>query len=266
MVIIAVPMLAIVGVSLESLSEIDQWSVVPRHFLWRNYVEAWNSIGLGSFLLHSVIVAVSCVVIVVIVAVGFAYILARFRFRLRSTLALGILVGQLIPGVTVLLPIYVLYADAETTIHLQLIGGFNGLILVDAAAAIPLAVWLLISQFEGIPRELDEAAVMDGASSTRTLFSVLVPVLLPGIAVVGIFSFLAAWNDVLFASVLTSEATRTVAVGLQEYVISAGSSGGAVLWNELMAAALVSAVPAVVFFLVAQRYIVRGLTAGAVRG
>ena len=264
-VIIGVPVVAIAGVSLESLAQVDNGDVLSGFHL-DNYVQAWSSIGLGYFLLHSLVVAVSCVAIVVVVAVGMAYVLARFAFRLRSAMALGMLVGQLIPGVSVLLPIYVLYADAQSTLHLDLIGGLLGLILIDAATAIPLAVWLLMSNFDGVPRELDEAAVVDGATRTRALLQVLVPVMLPGIAVVGIFSFLAAWNDVLFASVLTSDSTRTVAIGLEEYIISNGSGSGAVLWNELMAAALISAVPAVVFFFAAQRFVVNGLTAGAVRG
>lgn len=264
-VVIGVPVVAIAGVSLESLAQVDNGDVLSGLHL-NNYLQVWSSIGLGSFLLHSLAVAVSCVGIVLVVAVGMAYVLARFTFKLRSAIALGMLVGQLIPGVTVLLPIYVLYADAQSTLHFQLIGGLLGLILIDAATAIPLAVWLLMSHLEGVPRELDEAAVVDGASRARVLLQVLVPVILPGIAVVGIFSFLAAWNDVLFASVLTSDSTRTVAIGLEEYVISNGSGSGAVLWNELMAAALISAVPAVVFFFAAQRLVVNGLTAGAVRG
>lgn len=264
-VVIGVPVVAIAGVSLESLAQVDNGDVLSGFHL-NNYAQAWSSIGLGFFLLHSLMVAVSCVGIVLVVAVGMAYVLARFTFKLRSTIALGMLVGQLIPGVTVLLPIYVLYADAQSALHLQLIGGLLGLILIDAATAIPLAVWLLMSHLEGVPRELDEAAIVDGATRARVLLQVLVPVILPGIAVVGIFSFLAAWNDVLFASVLTSDSTRTVAIGLEEYVISNGSGSGAVLWNQLMAAALISALPAVAFFFAAQRFVVNGLTAGAVRG
>lgn len=267
-VIIGVPVIVIVGVSLESLRAADAGGVVPRQPLFANYVDAWSRVRLGAFMWHSLVVALSCVAIVVTVAVGMAYVLARFRFRFRSSLAIGIMVSQLIPGVTVLLPIYVLYAELQAVMHIQLIGGFAGLILVDAGTAVPLAVWLLMSQFEAVPRELDEAAVVDGATHTRALVSVLVPAILPGLAVVGIFSFLAAWNDVLFASVLTSYSSRTVAVGLQEYVIAGSGGGGvgSVLWNELMAAALTSAVPVVGFFFLAQRYVVSGLTAGAVRG
>lgn len=266
-VMIGAPLVVIVGVSLESLGRVDGGSIIPRRLLWQNYVNAWESIRLPAFLWHSLVVALSCVVLVVVVAVGMSYVIARFRFKFRSSLAVGILVSQLIPGVTVLLPIYVLYAALGSTLHVQLIGNFPGLILIDAGTAIPLAVWLLISQFESIPRELDEAAFVDGATHTRVLVYVLIPTILPGLAVVGIFSFLAAWNDVLFASVLTTSATRTVAIGLQEYVIAgSGGGAGAILWNELMAASLISAVPAVAFFFVAQRYVVSGLTAGAVRG
>lgn len=267
-VVIGVPVVVIIGVSLESLRAADAGDVVPREPLLANYLHAWQQVGLAAFMWHSLVVALSCVVLVIVVSVGMAYVLARFRFRLRSSLAIGIIVSQLIPGVTVLLPVYVLYADLQSVLHVQLIGGFVGLILVDAGTAVPLAVWLLISQFEAVPRDLDEAAVVDGATHTRALVSILLPTILPGLAVVGIFSFLAAWNDVLFASVLTSHASRTVAVGLQEYVIAGSGGGGvgSVLWNELMAAALISAVPAVVFFFLAQRYVVSGLTAGAVRG
>jgi ABC-type glycerol-3-phosphate transport system permease component len=131
--------------------------------------------------------------------------------------------------------------------------------------ALPFATWLLLSYFGNIPLDLEEAALVDGATRYQVLTRVVLPLLLPGLVVAFVFSFLLAWSDVLFASVLTVENTRTLAVGLQAYT-AAGESGAPVYWGQLMAASLMSEVPIVAIFLVVQRYIVSGLTGGAVKG
>ncbi len=264
-VISLIPILEMVVVSLEPMSSVESGSWLPQGWDWSNYGQAFHTVRLFAYTIHSLIVSVSSVIITVIVAVGVAYILARFHFRYRSVLAAAILVTQMIPAVALLLPIYILYANVQTLTGLHLIGSFPALIMAEVSIATPLAVWLLISGLAAIPREMDEAAFVDGATHLGVLWRVLLPIALPTLAAVGIFSFLSAWNDILFASVLTDHATRTLAIGLQEYVSPGGSgSSGLVLWNQLMAGALMSAAPAVAFFLGAQRFLVRGLSSGAV--
>ena len=121
------------------------------------------------------------------------------------------------------------------------------------------------SYFRGLPTELEEAGLVDGCSRAQVLAHIVLPLAVPAVVVTLIFAFLLAWNEVLFASVLTNDATRTLGIGLQGYLAS-GEAGGQVYWNQLMGASLVSSIPAVVLFLAVQRFIVQGLTHGAVRG
>ena len=264
--LVLIPIAEMIVVSLDPMSAVESGQFIPKVLDWGNYLAAWSTVRLWAFLWHSIVVSLSSALLALVLSIMIAFVLARFKFRLRSALALSILVTQMIPAVSLLLPIYILYATLQASLGIPIIGTFYGLIAVDTGTALPLATWLLFSTLVGIPKELDEAAMIDGAHSWKILIKIVVPLALPGLVVAGIFSFLAAWNDILFASVLTGHATRTLAVGLQEY--SAGGSGGtgSILWNQLMAAAVISALPAVGLFLFAQRYLINGLTMGGVRG
>ena len=263
-VIVLSPIVEMVFISLSPMSSIDSGALMPVHWMWSNYVDAWSTVNLLAYLLHSILVSVVSTFFTVAIALALSFVLERFYFRFRSALAKMILFSQMIPGIALLLPIYLLYSTLQNATHTSIIGTFPALISVYVGISIPLATWLLIGALSGIPKELDEAAYMDGASNLTLLVKVLVPIALPGIAVAAIFSFLGSWNDLLFSSVMTDNATRTLAIGLQEYV-GAGNGGGVLLWNQLMAAAVMSSIPAVLFFLAAQRLIVQGLSAGAVR-
>ena len=263
-VISLMPIAEMAIVSLEPMSQIESGRLIPKTLEWRNYLRAFQTVRLFAFTWHSLVVAGSSMLLVLCIALMMGFVLSRFHFRFRSTMAAAILVTQMIPAVALLLPIYVLYSNLQTFTNLHIIGSFPALILMEMAIASPLAVWLLISGLSTIPVELDEAAFIDGATKLGVLIRILVPMALPTLAAAAIFSFRSAWNDILFASVLTDHATRTLAIGLQEYVSAGGSgSSGLVLWNQLMGAALMSSIPVVVFFLIAQRFLVSGLTAGA---
>ncbi len=126
--------------------------------------------------------------------------------------------------------------------------------------SLPFAIWMLVGYFDSIPRGLDESAQVDGASPLRTLLQVILPTALPGIVAVAVYAFMTAWGEVLFASVMTNDSSRTLAVGLQSYATEQD-----VYWNQVMAASLVVSIPVVVGFLALQRHFVAGLTAGAVK-
>lgn len=264
-VIVMVPVTQMVMMSLESMSNIESGAWLPRRIYWSNYVAVFHTIRITAFIMHSVLVAVSSVVVTVLVATGMAYVLNRFKFRLRSTFAVALLVTQMVPAVTLLLPIYVFYANAQTVSGLHIIGSFPGLIAAQVAISLPLTIWLIIPAFDSVSPEIDEAAMVDGANNLTILIRVVAPLAAPGMVAAGIFSFLASWNDVIFASVLTNHATRTLAIGLQEYVNGGSGGSGLTLWNQLMAAAVISTILPVVFFFFAQRFLTRGLTLGAVK-
>ncbi|MGW4027335.1 carbohydrate ABC transporter permease, partial [Streptomyces sp. NPDC005009] len=141
-----------------------------------------------------------------------------------------------------------------------LFGSRVGLILTYLTFSLPFSIWMLIGYFDSVPRDLDEAAKVDGCGPLGALFRVIVPAAVPGIVAVAVYAFMTAWGEVLFASVMTNDTTRTLAVGLQGY-----STQNDVYWNQIMAASLVVSLPVVAGFLLLQRYLVTGLTAGAVK-
>lgn len=164
------------------------------------------------------------------------------------------------PGILFLLPLYLLFVYADQNLGTNLVGTRTGLIVTYLTFSLPFAVWMLVGYFDTVPRDLDEAAKVDGAGPLRTLLQIIVPAATPGIVAVCIYAFMTAWGEVLFASVLTDTETRTLAVGLQAYSTEAN-----VYWNQVMAASLVVSVPVVAGFLLLQRFLITGFTAGAVK-
>jgi multiple sugar transport system permease protein len=164
------------------------------------------------------------------------------------------------PGVLFLLPLFLIFTNLGNTLGIQLVGSWLGLIITYLTFTLPFSIWMLAGYFETIPRELDEAAMVDGSGPMGALFRVILPSARPGLVAVGIYSFMTAWGEVLFASVMTNGLGSTLAVGLQQY-----STQTNVYWNQIMAASLVVSIPVVIAFLVVQRQFVAGLTAGAVK-
>jgi multiple sugar transport system permease protein len=196
--------------------------------------------------------------------VSTAYVLVRFRFLGRLTILRGLLALQSIPGTLLLLPVFVVFANIASATGVQVIGTRWGLFVTYLTFALPFSTWVMVTYLRGLPKELEEAARIDGASSGRILRSVVLPLSWPGIVVSAIFAFLLGWNDVLFSTIMTTPNTRTVAVVLQ--VLGTAQEGGAVpIYGQMMAASIVCAVPVVALYLVFQRYLVGGLTAGSVK-
>ncbi|HYH04464.1 MAG TPA: carbohydrate ABC transporter permease [Bacillota bacterium] len=185
-----------------------------------------------------------------------AYSISRFRFKFRKAFMVIVLCTQMVPGVLLVGPYFKV---------LNLFGLYNthiGLILGYIAVALPFCTWMLKGYYDSIPKELDEAALVDGCGKVRTFFQVILPLSTPGMVATGIFSFLLAWGDLLWALCLTSsEDVATVTLGI------ANSVGEyRVVWPALMAAALIACVPSVVFYSFLQKYIVGGMTNGGVKG
>lgn len=265
MVFILIPIGYLLMLSVTPDVEITSGHLIPTHWEFANYVKMWSTVSLAGGLLNSVIIAGSASVAAVILAVGAAYVLTRFTFLGRRPYLYGLIGLQTVPGVMLLLPIFVLFASAQTILHVRFIGTYQAVILTYLTFALPFATWLMVSYLGSIPVDLEEAALVDGATRLQALWHVIVPVALPGMVVSLVFSFLTGWNDVLFASVLTSPSTRPVSVLLQS--LGSAQEGGALpLYGQLMGAAVISALPVVVLYLVFQRYLIGGLTAGGVKG
>ncbi|MFZ0216106.1 MAG: carbohydrate ABC transporter permease [Candidatus Dormiibacterota bacterium] len=237
--------------------------IIPTTWQWHTFVDIWQAVSLATYLQNSLIISIATGACASIVALGSGYVVARFRFRFRGLFRTSLLASLTVPGILLLLPLYVIFVIIFHTIGLQLVGTYYGVVITYMAFALPFAIWMLNVYIIGLPIDVEEQALVDGATRLQVLRWITLPLTLPGLVVTFIFSFLLSWNDVLFASVLTSSSTRTLGVGLQYYL---SENYALPKWNQLMAASIVSALPAVILFLVVQRHIVTGLAHGSVKG
>ncbi|WP_055585211.1 carbohydrate ABC transporter permease [Peterkaempfera griseoplana] len=232
----------------------------PTSLTLAPYSDMWHTVPLARYFANSAVVSCAATAASVVIALAAAYALSRYRFRGRGTFLGVVLSTQMLPGILFLLPLFLIYVNLERHLGVQLYATRTGLALTYLTFSLPFSVWLLTGYLESIPRELDEAARVDGASPPVVLLRIIVPAAAPGIAAVAVFAFMTAWGEILFASVLTDESTRTLSVGLQSYATQSN-----VYWNQVMAASLVVSAPVVAGFLALQRYLVRGMAAGAVK-
>lgn len=260
------PVLYMILISLTPESQIEGGaSLIPSAFDPSTYSQLWQTVDLATYIRNSLIISVCTAAIATILALGAAYVLARFAFRGNGIFRISLIALQAVPSIMLLLPLFVVYVAIQDTLRVSLIGHYPIVILTYMTFALPFATWLMLSYVSGIPAEMEESALVDGASRMGVLRFIVLPLALPGMVVTFVLSFLPSWGDVLFASVLTSPDTRTVAVGLQEY-IAGGEAGGTIYWNQLIGASLISSIPIIVLFLLFQRFITGGLTAGALKG
>jgi multiple sugar transport system permease protein len=261
---IAVPVLFIIFGSLNSDVAVARGDYFPTEFTWANYSKIWSTVALGRGLANSLLIAGTVAAASAAAALSTAYVLVRFRFRGRISILRGLLALQSIPGTLLLLPVFVVFSNIASSTGLQIVGTRWGLFVTYLTFALPFSTWVMVTYLRGLPKELEEAARIDGASNTTILRKIVLPLAWPGIVVSAIFAFLLGWNDVLFASILTTPNTRTAAVVLQ--TLGASQEGGAIpVYGQMMAASIVCAVPVVAVYLIFQRYLVGGLTAGSVK-
>lgn len=232
----------------------------PYYFQWRNFVDLWRYIDFGRYLFNSFIVCGSVMIIAMVLASLGGYALARYEFPGRSTFGYSVLATQMIPGIMLLLPIYLMYVNIAKSTGLVIKGTYLGLILTYAAYFVPFSIWILRGFFASIPKELEEAALIDGCGPFKAFFRIIVPSAMPGIVATGVYVFLSAWDELMFAWVLTSEKTYTIPVGIRLFVGNFQNR-----YDLMMAAATVSTLPVMFLFFLMQKQIVSGLTAGAVK-
>jgi multiple sugar transport system permease protein len=261
---VLIPTAYIVLASLNTDLGVAEGEFWPSSFSLESYSKIWTTANLATGLLNSIIVAGFTAVASALLGTMTAYVLVRYTFVGRVTILRGLVGLQSVPGTLMLLPVFVLFSSAGNYLGIQVVGTRWGLFIAYLTFALPFSTWVMVTYLRGLPRELEEAGRVDGASAMRILFRIIIPLSLPAIVVSGIFAFLLGWNDVLFASVLTRPETQTAAVALS--VFGATQEGGAVpIYSQVMAAALVTAAPVVLLYLIFQRYLVGGLTAGGVK-
>ncbi|MDQ0791854.1 multiple sugar transport system permease protein [Streptomyces sp. B1I3] len=260
-VFVVLPVFVMVTSSLKPLEDVSgkfQW--IPSGLTISPYFDIWDTVPLADYFMNSLVVAGTATVCSVVIAVFAAYAVSRYNFRGKRVFTVTVLSTQMFPGILFLLPLFLIYVNIGNATGIALFGSRGGLILTYLTFSLPFSIWMLIGYFDSVPRDLDEAAKVDGCGPLGALFRVIVPAAIPGIVAVAVYAFMTAWGEVLFASVMTNDTTRTLAVGLQGY-----STQNDVYWNQIMAASLVVSLPVVAGFLLLQRYLVTGLTAGAVK-
>lgn len=255
------PVLVMLSSSLKPLADVQgpfRW--IPSTITFRPYIDIWTTVPLARYFVNSLIVAIGATACSVPIAILAAYAVSRYRFKGRRLFTVTVLSTQMFPGILFLLPLFLIFVNIGDATGIELYGSSFGLVITYLTFSLPFSIWMLVGYFDSIPRDLDEAALVDGCSPVGALVRIVLPAAVPGIIAVSVYAFMTAWGEVLFASVMTDEATRTLAVGLQGYATQYD-----VYWNQVMAASLVVSVPVVAGFLLLQRYLVAGLTAGAVK-
>ncbi|MGV2903801.1 carbohydrate ABC transporter permease [Microbacterium sp. AGC62] len=224
-------------------------------FSFDAYVAIFTNAETMRFFLNSYIVAGSVTVLTLIVAIQAAYAFSRFDFRGKRILNVVIVSVQAVPPITLLIPYFGLM------VGLGLYNSYAGLILTYMVFTLPYAIIMMTGYFNTLPKELDEAVRVDGAGSMTALWRILVPISVPGIVSVGIYTFMIAWNEYLFALTLTRTIDmRTVPIGIQLLMGQHSYE-----WNQIMAMSVLGSIPVLILFLFFQRYFISGLTAGSVK-
>jgi multiple sugar transport system permease protein len=221
-----------------------------------NYIQVFTQNPFGRFLLNSTIVTVASTVLCLFIASLAAYAFARLRFRGREILLIGLLVVAMIPLITVIVPLYILVRN------LGLLNSYLGLIAPYITYSLPVAIFILTAFFREIPHELEEAALIDGCTRLNTLWRIIAPLAAPGLITAGIIVFVYTWNEFLVALTLTSTTdVRTITVGIALY-----RGEFTFPWGVISAAVTLATIPIMALILLGQRLVIRGLTAGAVKG
>lgn len=231
-------------------------SPIPKEFSLANFHAVIFGQPFFRWLFNSVVVSLGATLIGVFLACTAGYAFSRFRFPGRQGMMLGFLVTQMFPGTLMMIPIYILM-DV-----LGLIGTLRGLMLVYSVSSIPFCVWMLKGYFDTIPQEIEEAAIIDGASRFYIFWRIMMPLAAPAVAVTALFSFMTAWNEfILAATFMDSEQMYTLPVGLQMMVGEFASE-----WGHFAAGSILVSIPIVALFYALQKNLVSGLTQGGVKG
>jgi len=232
-------------------------SLLPKDVDFSNYSDALSEQGLVRGLGNSLQISIASTILVLIVSLPVAYALARFRSRLRPITNGWILVSQVFPVILIVIPLFMILRP------LHLTNTIPGVVIVYMVWSMPFALWMLQGYVAAVPRELEEAASVDGAGRVRTIVSIVMPLLRPGLIATAMFTFISAWNEFFFALVLLQDPElKTLPLVLARFV----GAEGQVQFGPLAAASVLATVPSLVFFAFLQRRLVSGLLSGAVKG
>jgi len=255
---VLVPIIWFLITSLKTYSDVTSYPPkwIPQPIVFYNYIKVALTPYVSRYFYNSIIVSFSTILVTIILASHIAYATSRIKFKYSNIILFGILATSMIPGICILPALYVM------SIQLDLYDTYLILVLVLAAWQIPIITWVMKGFFDSLPKEIEEAAMIDGCSRLQTFYRIVLPLCQPGLAASAILVFIFVWNDWLIASSLTiSIGMRTVNVGLYNYVTDLG-----IQWGRFSAYTIFSIVPVIVLFLLLQSRFIEGLTAGAQKG
>jgi multiple sugar transport system permease protein len=223
--------------------------------------EMWRNIDFERYLANSILICAGAAALATALASSAGYALARFRFPGDRAFGLTVIGTQLIPGSLFLLPVFLGFVWLGQNTPIELLDTHLGMILVYTAFFTPLAIWFMRAFFQAIPRELEEAALIDGCTRFGAFVRVVIPNAAPGLVATFVYAFLFAWDELLFATALTEHDAETIPIGIRNFIGNYNEE-----YDQLMAAGVVSTLPVLIAFFATQRWLVKGLTAGAVKG
>ncbi|CAN7278228.1 carbohydrate ABC transporter permease [Devosia sp. LjRoot16] len=253
----ALPYLYLVSTALKPAADVQQIppSFLPQRLSLENFTSVIGTVGLPEAFLNSAIVAVLTTLLSLVIAVPAAYVSALYRRRITMLFMLFALITRMVPAVSLGVPLFQIMKT------LGLLDTTIGLVLAHTSTAVPLAMLLMAAFFDGVPKELEEAARVDGCTRFGAFWHIVLPVMPSGLAITALFSFIASWNEFLYALLLTSESSKTAPIVIAEF-----NSVYGLAWGPMTAAAVLYSLPVILVTLVLQKQIVGGLTFGAVKG
>lgn len=231
-------------------------TLLPQEFTLEHYETELDRFQFGVRLRNSIVVATATTILTMAVSSLGAFSVTRLRYRGRAAIARSILFVYLIPGSLLFIPLYIIVSSMGLTNTLL------SLIVTYLTFSIPFCTWMLMGYFRNIPKDMEEAAMIDGCTRFQTFYKILLPLAAPGLVAAGIFAFTLSWNEFLFALIfITSSQLQTVPVGLASHIVA-----DIYMWGPLMAGSTMAAIPVIILYMLAQRALVQGLFAGSVRG
>lgn len=257
LVIIAPILFPLYFVFISSFKNMAQVYLMPPKLfgfkpIFDNYIYIFETQHYGTYIWNSTVVATVSTALSLLLGVPAAYAIARYKMIRASG---AILTARLLPNISILLPYYFMFSK------LRMIDTFGVLILSHMILSLPLIVWIMVGFFADVPKELEESAIVDGCTRQSAFLKVIMPVCTSGLVTCSTLSFLGSWNNFQFALILSGEKTRTLPVSLQYFV-----SGADIRWGRMLAATIVVIIPTIILTMILQKYIVQGMTAGAVKG
>ena len=255
------PVFWLVASSLQNDGQLARGSYDLLHPTFQAFKDMWKTIDFERYLVNSLIICSVAALLATAFASTAGYALARFRFRGARPFGLAVIGTQLIPGSMFLLPVFIGFLWLKQHVGIALFDTRTGMILVYTAFFTPVAIFFMRSFFQAIPRDLEEAAQVDGCTQFSAFVRIILPSAAPGLVATFVYAFLFAWDELLFVAALTEHNAETLPLGIRLFIGNYSQ-----YYGQLMAAGVIATIPVVIAFFAAQRWLVRGITAGAVKG